>query len=41
MLVTVMMTMTVGVGERAKRASLEEDLSDESRKIATDGYIHY
>jgi len=31
------------IGERAKRASFEEDehTHDESREMATDGYIHY
>ena len=28
-------------GDRAKRASLDEDSSDKSRDLATDGYIHY
>ena len=30
-------------GERAKRASLDEDehTRDESREMATEGYIHY
>ena len=29
------------VGERAKRASLDENSSNESREMATDGYINY
>ena len=28
-------------GERAKRASLDENSSDKSREMSTDGYIHY
>jgi len=38
----VLVNVPIG-GKRAKRASLEEDehTRDESRKMATDGYIHY